>query len=569
MKSSSKVAVQILVEQCVAYGMKYVVISPGSRNAPLIIAFDEHPEISCTLIHDERSAAFYALGMAQTLKEPVGILCTSGSAALNFYPAIAEAYYQSIPLVVFTADRPSEWVDQGDGQTIVQKNLYANHVRYSCDFQDSFKHDDHRWFLEREVATAFNLGNGNWKGPVHFNTSFREPLYGVIEIERPLVKKIEMISSVFQLRSSQYKELKSVWEKSTKKMVVVGQMPVDKALLEQLKQLSEDTSVAILVENTSNLVHHRFVHCIDRTLNAITEAELGDFSPDLLITLGGAVVSKRIKSFLRKYKPAFHWKVGYEFPYMDCYQALTHSFECTPYAFVSVLGKFSVERNASSFGSKWKQKDFIVQDRMENYFENVAYSDLKVFETVLDYIPEMSHLHMGNSSVVRYCQLFDPVASITCWSNRGTSGIDGSASTACGAAAILKADWHTLITGDISFFYDSNAFWNSNLTPNLRIYMINNGGGGIFKILPGPKETRQLNEFFVASHDFSAEHICKAFHIDYFKAESIREIESQMESFYTYEENGSPKLMEIFTPSENNHEVLNNFFSKMSLESVQ
>ena len=563
MISSNKKGVQLLVELCITHGMKNVVFSPGSRNAPFIIAFDEHPDINCIVIHDERSAAFYAMGMTQQLNEPVGIICTSGSAVLNYYPAVAEAYYQTLPLVVITADRPKEWIDQGDGQTIVQHDVFKNHIRYSTTLSEHCRTNDEIWKLEREISTAFNLGNGNWKGPIHINMSFNEPLYGTEEIIPSNVKSIKTISPVFQLNSTQEQELKEIWKKSSKKMIICGQLPVDKPLLEQLKILADDTSVAVLVENTSNQVHRSFIHTIDRTLNSISEEELEAFSPDLLITIGGAVVSKRIKSYLRKFKANYHWKVGFDFPYMDTYQSLTHTFESSPLAFTSIINSFSTERNISSFGSQWKQKDFLVQDKLPEFFETIPYSDLKVFETILDYIPEMSHLHMANSSVVRYCQLFDPIASINYWSNRGTSGIDGSTSTACGAAAVNKSDWNTLITGDISFFYDSNALWNKYLTPNLRIFMINNGGGGIFNIIPGPGSTNQLDNYFVADQSFSAEYICKAFNLEYFNANSIDEIETQMESFFTYEENGRPKLMEIFTPKENNHKILEDFFEKI------
>jgi len=563
MISSNKKSVQILVEQCISHGMKHVVFSPGSRNAPLIIAFDEHPDVKCIVIHDERSAAFYAMGMAQQLNEPVGIICTSGSALLNYYPAIAESYYQSIPLVAITADRPSEWVDQGDGQTIVQQEVFKNHIRYSCNLSEKASDLDSIWYIEREISTAFNHGNGSWKGPIHINMSFNEPLYGTSEIESVKGKVIQSMSSFFQLNSSQEIELKNIWEKSQKKMIICGQLTIDKPLLDQLKQLSDDTSVVVLVENTSNQVHQSFVHCIDRTLNAVTEEELADYAPDLLITFGGAVVSKRIKSYLRKFKAKYHWKVGFDFPYMDTFQSLTHTFECSPLSFSSLLNSFSSPRNVSSFGSKWKQKDFMVQDQLPAFYERIPYSDLKVFETILDYVPEMSHLHMANSSVVRYCQLFDPVASINYWSNRGTSGIDGSSSTAFGAASIDSTTWNTLITGDVSFFYDSNAFWNNHLGANIRVFMINNGGGGIFKIIPGPHSTNQLNDYFVAQHSFSAEYICKAFNVDYFNANSIEEIENQMESFFEYQENGRPKLMEIFTPTDVNPTVLEEFFDKI------
>jgi 2-succinyl-5-enolpyruvyl-6-hydroxy-3-cyclohexene-1-carboxylate synthase len=325
-------------------------------------------------------------------------------------------------------------------------------------------------------------------------------------------------------------------------------------------ELANDPSVAVLVENNSNLVHANFIHCIDRTLALISEGEIEAYAPDLLITLGGAVVSKKIKDFIRKNKPKYHFRVGYEFPFMDTYQSLTHTFELSAFYFIKRLNQIIPERNVNDFGSKWKQLDYLAQNKLTEFYANLPFCDLKVFETVLDYLPELSTLHMANSSVVRYCQLFDPVPSISYWSNRGTSGIDGSTSTACGAASIKPQDWNTLITGDLSFFYDSNALWNSKLSANLRIILINNQGGGIFKIIPGPASTNQLEQSFVAAHAFSAEYICKAFQIKYFKANSIESIESQMEAFYTYEEGGTPVLMEIHTPSDENPIQLKAFF---------
>jgi 2-succinyl-5-enolpyruvyl-6-hydroxy-3-cyclohexene-1-carboxylate synthase len=559
MVSSNKIGVQLIVQQCVSNGVKHVVFSPGSRNAPFIIAFDNHPEVETIVIHDERSAAFFAMGMAQQLKAPVAVVCTSGSAVLNYYPAVAEAYYQGIPLVVISADRPNEWIDQGDGQTIVQNNVFQNHVQFAASFSDKDVSEEYLWFMERELSKGFQIGLKDWKGPIHFNMAMSEPLYDRVEIKEITSKKTELISPSSQLSSSEQALITKLWSESSKKLILCGQLSPDKILLEQLKELSGDTSVAILVENTSNLVHQLFVHCIDRTLNVITQEELEDYSPDLLITIGGAVVSKKIKSFFRNNKPKYHWKVGFDFPFMDTYQSLTHSFEISEVSFFNIINQSNLERNNSMFGSKWKQKDFEVQDKLPAFYESLPYSDLKVFETVMDYLPEMSHLHMANSSVVRYCQLFDPIQSIQYWSNRGTSGIDGSSSTAAGAASVKKEDWNVLITGDISFFYDSNAFWNNNLTPNLRVFLINNNGGGIFKIIPGPSSTEQ-EKVFVAPHSFSAEFICKAFNLDYFKAESIQDIESQMEDFYTYEEKGRAKVMEVFTGEIENSKFLDDYF---------
>jgi 2-succinyl-5-enolpyruvyl-6-hydroxy-3-cyclohexene-1-carboxylate synthase len=562
MISSDKIGVQIIVEQCLAHGMKHVVCSPGSRNAPFSIAFDEHPEVKTYIIHDERSAAFFALGMAQQLNEPVGVVCTSGSAALNYYPAVAEAYYQCIPLVVITADRPAEWIDQGDGQTIVQREVYKNHIRYSCQFSEKVETTDQRWYMERELAVAFSEGTTVWKGPIHINVALNEPLYGQMKIEKGEKRAIELVYGSFRFSSRNASECIKAMS-LPKKMVICGQLQPDAVLLEEMKRFANDSSVAILVENTSNLNDMHFVQCIDRTLNAISEEELANYAPDVLITIGGAVVSKKIKAFIRKFKPKYHWKVGFEFPYMDTYQCMTHSFQVEPSLFFHEMNQLNYDRSSSNFGAKWKQTDFLTQEKMPAFFHNVPYSDVKVFEALLDYLPENAQLHMANSSVVRYCQLFDPIQSIKYWSNRGTSGIDGSTSTALGAAVASQNDCHVLITGDVSFFYDSNALWNAYLPANFRIILINNGGGGIFKIIPGPASTNQLEQYFEAKHSQDAKLVSEAFGVRYYSAESMGEIERLMLDFYTIDDDGKAKLLEIKTPGESNHLQLDAFFHKL------
>ncbi len=564
MVTSSKINVQLIVQQCYEQGMKHVVCSPGSRNAPLVIAFDEHPEIQCTVIHDERSAAFFALGMAQQLDQPIGIVCTSGSAALNYYPAIAEAFYQCVPLVVLTADRPTEWINQGDGQTIVQSNVFGKHVRYSANFSEHAQTSTEQWYIQREISTAFAEGATHWKGPIHFNIAFNEPLYKTEAFKKHPSKKITLVHSRFQFSNPQQQAAINALA-LPKKMVICGQLNEDPVLLEQLKIFAADSSVVVLVENTSNLVDPKFVHCIDRTLNSIDELLEADYAPDLLITIGGAVVSKKIKAFIRKHKPKEHWKIGFEFPYMDTYQALTHSFQAEPFHFFNALNDLNFTKNISNYGSKWKQLDYLIQDKMPAFFEKCAFADISTFETVLDYLPENCQLHLANSSVVRYAQLFDPIKSITYWSNRGTSGIDGSSSTAVGAAHANPKKLHVLITGDVSFFYDSNAFWNQYITQNLRIILINNSGGGIFKIIAGPDTSKQSNEYFVAQHYHTAEGICQAFNIHYSSVDSLEVLADKMSDFYTYSTDNRPKLLEIFTPSELNPEALQDFFHQLKI----
>jgi len=561
MQTTNKSGISAFVNECVKHGMRHIVCSPGSRNAPLVIAFDEHPEVETFVIHDERCAAFYAMGMAQQLNAPVGITCTSGSAMLNYYPAVAEAYYQAIPLVVISADRPEEWIDQGDGQTIVQKGVYSNHIRFESTIREEINSDFTFEELKSIIQTAFQKGNGNWKGPIHFNIPINEPLYVTIEIEKLDSARYPIKSEVYELSNSEKSLIEEIWKNSERKMILCGQLPKNPYLLQKLVDLSNDSSIAVLVENTSNLTHSAFIHCIDRTLEGITDSDIQKFNPDLLITIGGAIVSKRIKQFLRKAGVKNHWKVGFEFPEMDTYNALTNSFEVNAATFFGHILSITCEPKNSTFGAHWKQMDYISQDKIKTFFQTIPYSDLSVFETILDYIPEDSFLHMGNSSVVRYCQLFDPIKSITYFSNRGTSGIDGCTSTACGIALMSASKCNVLITGDVSFFYDSNALWSNHLPSNLRIILINNGGGGIFKIIPGPDSTAQSETFFEAKHEFKAEYICKAFGVHYTRVQTVQEIESEMEHFYLQTEDGKPKLLEISTPSDVNPIVLKDFFN--------
>ncbi len=568
--ASDKENVHLFVETCVASGLKHVVISPGSRNAPLTISFDEHPEIECYLVHDERSAGFFAMGIALQIQKPVAVVCTSGSAVLNYFPAVAEAYYQSIPLVVISADRPQEWINHGDGQTIMQDNVFGTHVHGFLQLEDKDENKEYKKMLVNETSGLFQKASENWLGPIHINFALEEPLYGTIEV----ADFDSAQSSVIQFNNQQtsfplllhqaeaenidWENFKLKWSNAKKKLVLVGQMPKNMALLNELKTMVEDPSVVIMVENTSNLYDLRFIHCIDRTIEHLN-SENSDFVPEILISLGGAIVSKKIKTLLRKWDIKEHWRVGHAFPEMNTFRHVSASLEVKASTFVRKINE-APRLDVEPYAPKWKSIDFVRQDLTREYCENAPFSDLKVFHTLLDFLPDSSTLHLGNSSVVRYAQLFDPLYNVTYQANRGTSGIDGSMSTSVGSAIAEKDTWHIHFTGDISFFYDSNALWNRHLTSNLRIFLINNSGGGIFKIIPGPNSTKQYEDYFVAQHEHSAEHICKAFHIDYFKATDESSIVECMEEFYTYEEDGRPKLMEIFTDSELNPKVLTDYF---------
>jgi len=558
MISSNKLIVQKIVSACEAYGIKHVVVCPGSRNAPFSIAFDNHPEFSTYVIHDERSAAFFALGMIDQLNNPVAIVCTSGSAVQNISPAVSEAFYRQLPLVVISADRPKNWIDQGDGQTIRQSNVLRDHTMYVTELSDDTESDEYSWFANRELNQAFSHVSNLWKGPIHINVGLHEPLYDVKEVEDSSFSKIEFVKTETKIDESTLHVLrKSIAEKV---LVLCGQMNLNDSLHKLLSDFAQNTNVTILVENTSNLSDSRFVHCIDRTLNLISENEIEKFVPDVLITLGDAIVSKKIKTFLRKNKPKQHWKIGHSFPYMDTYQSVTHVFQMDAASFFKQLLQDQSEINSNNYGSLWRQKDYLAKDKSIEYLDKAEYSDLQVFDYVFQYLPENSILHMANSSVVRYCQLFDPVPSIAYFGNRGTSGIDGSTSTAVGASVANQDKLHVLITGDISFFYDSNALWNNYLGKNLRIILINNSGGGIFRIIPGPSTSPQRDDFFEATHETNAEGICKSFNVNYQSVNTTFALQTVLTDFFTESLNQRPKVVEIFTPRERNAEVLEEYF---------
>lgn len=563
MISSAKLEVQLLVDGCKRVGVTHVVISPGSRNAPLSIAFDEDPHFEVFVVPDERVAAFYALGMAQKLGRPVVITCTSGSAPLNYYPAIAEAFYQGIPLIVVSADRPSEWVDQGDGQTIRQERVFDQMILKSTQLNEIHS-ENQRWHFERNLSEVLQACNDSVKGPVHLNIPFSEPLYETTEEIETINQWIEQGEVETVLSKKSRTRLKELWSKSEKRLIIVGQHQKDEELQALLEKLALDGSVAVLVEHTSNMYSPYFVSNIDRTLNIFKEDEINAFHPDCIVTIGGAIISKKIKVFLRQSKaPVIRF--GLDFPFMDTYRNLCFSASITATEGLKVLSEATGEApHKSRFGFAWKKIDQYGSDEQKTICSKQPWSDLRAMEFVMDVIPDYCNLHISNSSLIRYALLFDPIKTVNYWCNRGTSGIDGSSSTAVGSAIVSPNESHLLVTGDLSFFYDSNAWWSKHLPENLRIIVINNGGGDIFNIIPGPKSTKQWKKIFVAEQELSAEDLSKAYGMEYFNAASLEDLDAHLDAFFGNSMNGKPKLLEINTMNQNNSEILEAYFKSFT-----
>ncbi len=559
MISSAKLQAQLIVDGCKRIGVKKVVLSPGSRNAPLSIAFDEDDTFEVFVITDERSAAFVALGLAQVNKEPVVIACTSGSAPLNYYPAIAEAFYQEVPLIVLSADRPIEWMDQGDGQTIRQENVFNKMVLKSISLLEPLT-EEQRWYAERMLSETLQSAIGKQKGPIHINVPFSEPLYQTTtEIQR-INQWILQAETHSTLSKSAIEDLKNYWNQSKKRLIIVGQLHPDNQLLSIIENLALDGSVAILVEHTSNAVSPYFISTIDRTLSCIPAEEVQQYIPDLIVSIGGAIVSKRIKTFLRK-SNADVIRFGESFPFMDTFQNLRFTAEINPSSGLKIIEDFiHANPKVSNFGFLWNKANYKAMEIHNAQLPTIGWSDLYAMASIFDIIPENAHLHLANSSAVRYALLFDPIRSLKYWCNRGTSGIDGSSSTALGASLATLNELHVLVTGDLSFFYDSNALWNKYMHSNFRIIVINNGGGDIFNYIPGPSTTKQWKKVFVAEQKMQVKHIANQFGLDYYYANNKETLYNELESFFVNKSKKS-KIIEIDTMDVDNSNVLNTYFS--------
>jgi len=576
---------QTVIELCKAKNIQHIVISPGSRNAPLTIGFSHDDYFHCYSIVDERCAAFFALGIAQQIQKPVAVVCTSGSALLNYYPAVAEAFYSDIPLVVLSADRPKHLLGIGDGQTINQENVFENHILYSANLKQDLKeengylvNEDLPIFknienkLERLLGIQQNIQTQNEeginealniaickKGPVHINIPFDEPLYERVEALTVKPKVIEVFSKTPKIDDVLLDEIVDAWYHAKKKLVIVGVNQPNTIEQKWLDELAEDESVVVFTESTSNIHHPKFFPSIDKIIAPLNEEQLQALQPEILLTFGGLIVSKKIKTFLRNNKPKHHWHIDTK-KASDTFFSLEHHIKTTPNQFFSQFSPKITHVAKSDYQEFWLQ---VKKDRKQKhaaYLNSIAFSDLKVFQSVLKAIPSHSVLQLGNSSTIRYAQLFKINNSVEVFCNRGTSGIDGSTSTAIGCA-VGNPKQTTFITGDLSFFYDSNALWNNYIPNNFRIIIINNEGGGIFRILPGKKDTENFDTFFETKHSLSAIHLSEMYGFEYQKASNEEELSSALPSFYT--EGVKPKILEIFTPRKTNDTVLMNYFKSL------
>lgn len=543
---------QSIIEICSAKGVHDIVISPGSRNAPLTIGFTNNKKFNCYSIADERCAGFFALGIAQQTKRPVAVVCTSGSALLNYYPAFAEAFYSQHPFIVISADRPKDKIDIGDGQTIRQENVFLNHSLYNANLTEDAT-EENEVFINEAINVAIAR-----KGPVHINVPFEEPLY---ETTNKLSVDFNITSLFKVYRMIGVEDIiafSTLWNHSKKILVIVGELSPNSIEQKWIEKLTSFPSVVVLTEANSNLHHPSFINNIDSLITPFSQKEFSNLQPRILITLGGMIVSKRIKAFVRNYKPRHHWHID-ELRAYDTFGILTHHFHVSPNQFFSQFLPY-VKTVESNYKSTFEAINQVRKTKREEYINKIPFSDLKVFDTILKTIPKNTQLQVSNSSAIRYVQLFDVDESNELFCNRGTSGIDGSTSTAIGAAVASNKPT-VFITGDVSFFYDSNALWNNYIPKDFKIIVINNGGGGIFRILPGHQENETFNTFFETSHCLTAEHLAKMYRFNYLTASSDETLSKSLKDLFS--NNETPSILEIFTPTKENDKILLQFFKEL------
>jgi len=561
-KTSQKATARLLTYLMKVHHCRRVVVSPGSRNAPMIQALSAHEDMELYSVPDERAAAFTALGLTLSDRQAAAVLCTSGSAAANYLPAIAEAYYQQAPLLILTADRPLEMVDQGIGQTIQQQNLYENHVMYAAQLLRDREGDAlalrHN---EREINRALLALH---RGPAHLNIPFEEPLYNL----EPWSPKEQFThwphwpTEPPDLKAQAWDELAKEWQAAERIWIVAGMMPEQPGLAKALDELQDHSPVVLFTETTANLHEARGIHSIDRFVNTLSPEQRQKWRPDLVLTLGGEIISKMVKNYLGSGAPVAHWQVAHREPVMDAMGQLCQYIPVEPLTFVQAIHQ-RVASRSNAYGTELLRRNEQLRCRAETYWQEAPFSDLKVMGLLRHHLPKGAALHCANSASIRYAQLFDWPQGLRHHANRGTSGIDGCTATAIGQAM----SWQglvLLVTGDVAFQYDSNAFWNDRLPAHFRCLVLNNGGGNIFRIIAGPEKDQSFERFQETPHHLQLQAIAQNFNLPYRAVENEAGLEGALPEFLSRESEG-PRILEVHTPRMENPDILARFFKYMTL----
>ncbi len=560
--TTTQEACNILVNLLLAHGVRHTVVSPGSRNAPIIIALSQCEQISKHIVVDERSAAFIALGIAQQENKPVALVCTSGTAVLNYAPAVAEAYYQHLPLIIISADRPHEWIDQNDSQTIKQHGILGNIVKSSFDIPANIDTPNSKWYVNRCINEAMIIAEKQPTGPIHLNIQFNEPLYDRKALDNN--KNIRVINNISLKQSLEESVSHTLAENMSmyKKVLVLASMnKPNKALSYALNELA-GKNIVVLTEIISNSKCNEMVlGNIDRLLTEIDETECGTYAPDLLITIGGSPVSRQIKTLLRKHPAKEHWRIGFDNTVVDTIQNLTHRIETEPADFFTQLSPL-IENKDNRFYQTWLQLSKSARNSHISYIENAPWSDLKAMDIIMQSLPISNlNLQISNGSAIRYVDILGTPKGFSgdCHCNRGVSGIDGSTSTALGASMSYAEGTTLLITGDMSFSYDLSGLASQYNNRNFKIIVLCNGGGGIFRFINGPSELPEFEKYFEVHRNIPINLYAKAFGFQYFEANDKKSLITELNNFHKCD---SASILAVYTDGKISADVLKGYFKR-------
>ena len=542
-----------------AHGVQTVIVCPGSRNAPLIQSFVTFGKFNLIRLTDERSAAYFAMGVAQSNKIPVVVCGTSGTAAINFAPALAEAFYQKIPLIAITADRPEEWTDQGDGQTIRQHNLYHNFIKYQTTLPTETTTKEDLWLFRRKLSEGLIQGKNSESGPLHFNVPIREPLYELLPKFSDNLHVIRKHSS-HPSENIDLKEFTKKWASYSKKMIIVGMMNKNDDLIKILNRIDHLNEAVIVAENISNVHGQNIITTPESLISSLSENDWDQYTPQLLISIGNHIVSKKMKIFLRKQRPVEHWQLSSSNSVTDTFQNLTEIIPMDPLIFLEKMIQ-SAKGSKKGYSKLFENQKQKLEEKQKLFFsEKIPFTDLLVVKDILEKIPGNWNIHLANSSPVRLSQLCSTRNDLFYYANRGTSGIDGCTSTASGSAYSSKRNT-LLITGDLAFIYDSNGLWNHQLSHNLKIIVLNNGGGNIFKLISTGESYNEIHEFLETPHTVKISYIAKAFGIRHWQTDNFEGLHNILESFLSYK---SSAILEVKTDMNKNMNTFKSYFKHIS-----
>lgn len=558
---SNKENVNILTSLLLEYGVSDAVVCPGSRNAPIVHNLSVCEAIRCRPVTDERSAAFYALGLAIATRRPTVVCVTSGSALLNVMPAVAEAAYQHVPLVVISADRPQQWIDQLDGQTIPQSDALGRFVRKAVQLPEPHN-DEERWLCRRLVNEAMHLATCRQGAPVHINVPISEPLFEFDTEQLPQLSRFNNIKRAAIKDASM--DMPDAFHDATRPMIVIGQLAHGTISHETIRSLSEKYVVmSEPLSNPSYMTIHfdeaiRYIVSDNSSIND-DEDDKTAYYPDYVIYVGDTLVSKPARRFLRNAKAPSCLITPDAADIHDPLMTLTDIVECDTDSINALLASLCDAPDTDErcqFHDRWQSFLDACAAHADAYApEYSQMATVKYFEEQLADLDIDICVHYANSSAVRLACIY---AQHYVWCNRGVNGIEGSLSTAAGFS-LATHDMTVCVIGDLSFFYDQNALWNSNLRGNLRIILLNNRGGGIFRQLPGLSDSPAADDLVMASHENTAQGICTQNDIGYMSAKNMDEMQIGVVTLLT-RESERPMLLEVFTDSNDDVKALEKYF---------